>query len=313
MHKPVLNQEILEAFDYLKDSNGFFIDGTLGYAGHSIAIITKLSRNLKILGIDKDETALSLSKERVQKLGLSDNFVFVKSDFKQIKQILQEKNISKIKGALLDLGVSSMQLDERSRGFSFQAPEANLDMRMDRTQSLNARAVLNTYPQNKLEEILRVFGEEKFAKKIAEKIVAARKTKPFSTVLDLLAILEAAIPAKERFGRSHHFATKTFQALRIEVNGELKDLETAILEIANCLEPQARLAVISFHSIEDRIVKNAFRELENPCHCPPQLPCICGKTPLGKIITKKPITAKESEVGLNPRSRSAKLRIFERI
>ena len=313
MHKSVLNQEILEAFSYLKNTDGFFVDGTLGFGGHSIAIITNLSRKLNILGIDKDESAIRFTKERIETEGLLDNFELINRDFREIKTILAEQKIDQIKGALLDLGVSSMQLDQADRGFSFKSPESALDMRMDQKQKLDAREVLNTYNEDKLTEILRGYGEEKFAKNIARNIIQSRERRPIKTIRDLLNILEISIPAREKFKSKHHFATKTFQAIRIEVNQELEHLKKAIFDISECLLPGTRLAVITFHSLEDRIVKNSFKELENPCHCPPQLPCICQKIPIGKIITKKPIIAGKEELSVNPRSRSAKLRILQKI
>lgn len=314
IHKPVMLQGIVDFFQYLKEKDDFvFIDGTLGLAGHSLAI-AKLSKSnkFKIVGIDLDEQALNLAKEKIQKKGFENNFILIHNNFKEVISFTDQQGIEKIDGALLDLGVSSLQLDELERGFSFKDPEQLLDMRMDQSARLSADVVINSYEQKKIANLLFKWGEEKWGNQIARAIVEARKKEPIRKVGQLLKILERAIPKKKAGGK--HFATKTFQALRIEVNKELVGLEKAISDFVEILNPGGRIAIIAFHSLEDRIVKNTFRELENPCVCPHDLPvCACGKKPLVKIISKKPIEATAEEVVQNPRARSAKLRVAERL
>ncbi|MFA4995584.1 MAG: 16S rRNA (cytosine(1402)-N(4))-methyltransferase RsmH [Patescibacteria group bacterium] len=351
-HIPVLKNEVLEAFSYLKDvKNSFFVDGTLGLAGHSLAIAEQFKIQkikFKIMGIDKDKTALRLAKENIENTGFINNFLFVHDDFKNIEEILKNLRHSRpdlesrnttgkptswipdlkltvrddesdngslmINGALIDLGVSSMQLDDKKRGFSFSDPEAALDMRMDQTQELSAFDVLNYYPQLKLEKIFKEYGEEKFYKNIAKNICKDRKIKPIEKVGELLDILEISIPTKIRKTSKKHFATGTFRALRLEVNQELTKLDTTLMNFINALKKGSRLAVISFHSTEDRIVKETFRKAENPCVCPPLAPvCTCENVSAVKIITKKPIIPSDQEIAENPRSRSAKLRIIEKL
>lgn len=321
MHIPVLKNEVIATFGYLKDTESpIFVDGTIGAAGHSIAITQNqkvksenenVSIKLQIIGIDQDQTALKLAEKNIQDAGLDKNFALVHTNFQNTILALNELNIDKIDGALLDLGVSSMQLDSKERGFSFSNSEAPLDMRMDCDNELTAEIVLNTSSSGHLEEIMRRFGEEHFAKNIARSIVYQRKKKPLKTVGDLLEIIESSVPKKSR-GRIHP-ATRTFQALRIEVNQELDILAQSIENLTKLLKPGGRLAVISFHSLEDRIVKQTFKELENPCHCPSEMPCICGKEPIVRIVTKKPIIPTDKEIAINPRSRSAKLRIVEKL
>ena len=313
-HIPVLLDEIIETFKYLK-KGGVFVDGTLGAAGHSIAIANGLqltTYNLQLIGIDQDQEALEIAKENIEKAGLGDNFILVHNNFKNIAAVLSNLNISKIDGALLDLGVSSMQFDQKERGFSFQDPAQPLDMRMDQNCNITAAKILNEYSESEIIRILRQYGEESFASKIARNIVETRKKKSFATVGDLLEILSVSIPKKFQFGKTH-FATKTFQALRIEVNDELNILENTIGDFVKILKPESKLAIISFHSLEDRIVKQTFNKLAHPCTCPPALPCVCGKTPTIKILTSKPIISSESEISANPRSRSAKLRIIQKL
>lgn len=318
-HIPVLQNQIIESFDYLKrKKSDYFIDGTLGAGGHSLAIATKFkiqNSKVKIIGIDKDQNALNIARENIQKNNLYENFILFHDDFKNIKEIINENNIEnqEIIGALIDLGVSSMQLDNKNRGFSFQDPGVILDMRMNQNQALDAKEVLNRYTESDLSKILWQFGEEKFAKNIAKNICLQRKTKAIETVGDLLKILEYSIPNKIRATSRKHFATKTFQALRIEVNKELVGLDQAIKDFVDLLSKGSKLAIITFHSLEDRIVKTTLKELENPCRCPSSMPCICGKKPTVKIITKKPIIAEGEEIAINPRSRSAKLRIVEKL
>jgi 16S rRNA (cytosine1402-N4)-methyltransferase len=255
-----------------------------------------------------------LAKSNIKAAGLDSIFTVVHSNFSQDKDVLGSLDIKNIDGALLDLGVSSMQLDQKERGFSFADRSQMLDMRMDRTKIGKASDILNNYSQTELSRILFQYGEEKFANKIAAQIIETRKHKKFVTIGDLLDVLSHAIPLKIQKTSRIHFATKTFQALRIEVNGELKILEKSIKDIAGALRPGSRLAVISFHSLEDRIVKNVFAHLSNPCKCPKEIPiCVCGEKPTVLVLTKKPIVADDSEILENPRSRSAKLRIIEKI
>lgn len=332
-HIPVLKNEILDVFSYLSDKSGvIFVDGTIGAGGHSLAIAEKYkiqeTRN-KIMGIDKDQDALDLAKKNINKAKLCDNFIFIQDDFKNIKEILKkvsdklslfakatrdDQNHILINGALLDLGVSSMQLDQKDRGFSFSDLNAKLDMRMDQSQKLDATLVLNKYPEEKLEKILRQYGEEKFSRGIAKNICLIRKNKHIETVGDLIYILEKSIPLKFQKTSRAHFATKTFQAIRIEVNGELEGLKEVINDFISFLVPGGRIAIITFHSLEDRIVKNAFRELASDCICPENAPiCNCNKVSEVKLINKKPIVATDQEIIENPRSRSAKLRVVEKL
>lgn len=330
-HIPVLKKEIVETFQYLKNKDGYFVDGTLGAGGHSLAIANRIKNKamptgrqelrIKIIGIDKDQDALNMAKENVDKAGLKGDFIFVHDDFKNIKNILNEKiprlrsgRLRRINGALIDLGVSSMQLDNKERGFSFMDAEAKLDMRMDQSQDLSAFDVINYYQAEKLEKIFREYGEEKFYKYISKNICRARKEAPIEKVGELLAILEKSIPPRVIATSKKHYATNVFRALRLEVNQELTQLDHALYDFIDALDAGARLAVISFHSTEDRIVKETFRKAEKPCICPPLAPiCTCWKKPLVKIITKKPLVADENELKVNPRSRSAKLRVVERL
>lgn len=316
-HVPVLLDEVLLAFDYLKkEKNVVFVDGTLGAAGHSVAISKNLlgNKDFKIIGVDKDQMALDIANKNITRAGLTINFELIHSDYKDIKNILTRLKISKINGGLIDLGVSSMQLDYSHRGFSFKDRDQLLDMRMDQDQELTAKIILDNYSIADLEKILFEYGEEKFGKSIARNIAESRKIKPFYTIGNLLDVLERAIPAGYRKKSRIHYATKTFQALRIEVNGELTSIEQTIRDFVSFLKPNSRLAVITFHSLEDRIVKNTFRNMEDPCVCPKELPiCLCGNKPTVKILTKKPIIASTREIANNPRSRSAKLRIIEKI
>ncbi len=317
-HIPVLKSEIVDQFGYLNDKGSVFVDGTLGLAGHSLAILSfpnhpKRPNPPKIIGIDADQSALNAAKKLISGSGFSKNFILVHNNFKNIKNVLSELNIAKIDGALLDLGVSSMQFNTKERGFSFQDPNQPLDMRMDQDQNLTATIVLNSYPAEKLTKILYEFGEEKFARTIVKNIIEFRKKTPIVKVGDLIEILSQSIPISIQKRSKIHFATKTFQALRIGVNCELNELDAAIKDFVSVLKPGAKLAIISFHSLEDRIVKQTFNDLANPCKCPPQMPCICGLKPEVKILTKKPIVPSAEEIASNPRSRSAKLRVVEKI
>jgi len=316
-HIPVMQNEIAESFEYLgARPSPVFVDGTLGLAGHSILIAKELkARNKKwqVIGIDKDEQALKIAKENISRAKFDDSFTLVKDDFKNINSILSELKTSSIDGALLDLGVSSLQLDDPDRGFSFRDPEAPLDMRMDKNTKYSAKDVINGYGEQKLFTLLKEFGEERYARAIAKNITAARKIKPIVTAGELIEIISRSVPPSYRFDRHIHFATRTFQAIRIEVNNELSSLDKAIQDFIAGLKPGGKLAVISFHSLEDRIVKNTFKKLENPCECPKEMPCVCNKKPTVKIITNKPAEPTAQEKAENPRSRSAKLRIVEKL
>lgn len=304
-HNPVMLNECIDGLNIKLD--GIYVDGTLGGAGHSSQIIKRLSKNGLLIGIDRDEEAICVAQKRLEEYS---NVKFVHDNHDNIKEILEELGIDKVDGILLDLGVSSYQLDERERGFSYMSEESRLDMRMDKTQKFDAEKLINTYSEEKLANIIYEYGEEKFSRKIAKNIVEARKKSPIKTTGELVKIIENSIPKRG----DGHPAKRTFQAIRIEVNDEIKPLETSIMDSIDCLKPGGRLCVITFHSLEDRAVKNAFAKAEGICTCPPGLPyCMCGKIEKGKIITKKPILPCEEEMKENSRSKSAKLRIFERI
>ena len=306
-HIPIMLNEVIDGLNIKED--GIYLDGTLGGAGHSIEIVKRL-KNGQLIGIDQDENALQKAKEVLS--DYSDKVLFVKNNYENIDLILKELSIDKIDGILLDIGVSSHQFDEVSRGFSHNQ-DAPLDMRMDQSQEISAWDVVNKYSLNELEDIIFKFGEERWAKRIAEFIVEERSMNPIDTTLDLVSVIKKAIPKKVRM-EGHHPAKKTFQAIRIEVNRELEVLQNSIEKMVKLLHPGGRLAIITFHSLEDRIVKEVFRELNKDCICPPHLPqCICEKEREIKIITRKPIIPTDEEIKLNPRSRSAKLRIAEKL
>jgi 16S rRNA (cytosine1402-N4)-methyltransferase len=305
-HVSVLLDEVLEGLDIKED--GIYVDGTLGGAGHSKEIVKRLTTG-RLVGIDQDENALEKSREVLKEY--MDKVDLVHSNYVNIKEVLENLNIEKVDGILLDLGVSSHQLDTEERGFSHNK-DAALDMRMDTTSEFSAWDVVNTYSVEELTRIFLEYGEEKWGKRIAEFIVEERSEKPIDTTLELVTVIKKAIPKKVRM-EGHHPAKKTFQAIRIEVNGELDVLKRAIWDMVQCLKPGGRLAIITFHSLEDRIVKEQFKELYKDCICPPEFPtCICDKRREIKIITKKPIVAGKEELNHNPRSRSAKLRVAER-
>ncbi len=306
-HISVLLNEVIHGFD-IKE-NGVYVDCTLGGAGHSSEIIKRLATDGRLVGIDQDKDAL---KAAGAKLKDYNNVTFVHNNFTNVEEILNELNVDGVDGILMDLGVSSYQLDTGERGFSYMQ-DAPLDMRMNRDDDFSAYEVVNGYSEEELFKIIKNFGEEKFAKRIAKFIVDRRNAEPINSTLQLVDIIKAAIPAKAR-REGPHPAKRTFQAIRIEVNKELDILDKAIEGAVNKLKTGGRLAIITFHSLEDRIVKNKFKELETPCTCPKEFPvCICGKKPKVRIITRKPIEPSEEEVNENPRSRSAKLRIAERI
>ena len=276
-----------------------------GGAGHSVEIVKKLSQKGMLIGIDRDEEALSAAKKKLQDFS---NVIYIHDNHDNIKEILKKLNIEKVDGILLDLGVSSYQLDEKNRGFSYLG-ENELDMRMDKTQKLTAKEVVNTYSEEELANIIYEYGEERFSRKIAKNICEYRKQKEIETTKQLVEIIEKAIP-KSKDG---HPAKRTFQAIRIEVNNEIKPLFNTIKNSIDCLKDKGRLCVITFHSLEDRAVKNAYIEAKGKCICPKDLPyCVCGAKSLGKIITKKPIIATKEEIEENSRSKSAKVRIFEK-
>ena len=305
-HKPVMLQECIEGLQI--KPNGIYVDGTMGGAGHSIEIVKRLSSDGRLIGIDRDEEALKASKERLAEYK---NVTYIHDNHDNIKEILQKLGINQVDGILLDLGVSSYQLDERNRGFSYLG-ENELDMRMDKSQDLTAKRVVNYYPEKDLANIIYEYGEERFSRQIAKNICNYRKEKTINTTKELVDIIEKSIPKSKQ--NDGHPAKRTFQAIRIEVNNEIKPLYTTVKDCIDCLKPQGRLCIITFHSLEDRAVKNAYIEAKGKCTCPSDLPyCVCGAKTLGKIITKKPMIAKKEEQEENSRSKSAKLRIFEKI
>jgi 16S rRNA (cytosine1402-N4)-methyltransferase len=307
-HTPVLLNETLEYLD--PKPGGVYIDGTLGGAGHSSEIIKRIVPGGKLLGIDQDSNAIDAAKRRLE--AYKDNVVIVRDNFRNIKTIALQKGFKEVDGILLDIGVSSHQLDEKERGFSYMH-DGPLDMRMDTESSLNASDIVNNSSEQELIRILRDYGEEKWAVRIAKFIAEERKNSRIDTTFKLVDIIQRAIPAAARRDGGHP-AKRTFQALRIAVNDELQVLEEAVMNAAELLKPGGRLVVITFHSLEDRIVKKIFNNMEKPCTCPPQLPvCACGKEPLLRVITKKPVTAGEEELKTNTRSKSAKLRAAERV
>ena len=302
-HIPVLLNETIDGLNIKKD--GIYVDGTIGGANHSKKIIEKLSAQGFLIGIDRDEEALKAAKENLKGYN---NFKLIHGNHDNIKEILEDIRIEKVDGILLDLGVSSYQLDEKSRGFSYIG-DNKLDMRMDKTQKISAYDVVNKYKEEKLAEIIYKYGEERFSRKIAKSICNERQKKPIETTKELTEIIEKVIP----FSKDGHPAKRTFQAIRIEVNNEIEPLYNTILDCINLLKDGGRLCTITFHSLEDRAVKEAYIEAQGKCTCPKDLPyCVCGSKTLGKIINKKPIEASEEELKMNSRAKSAKLRIFER-
>ena len=289
--------------------DGIYVDGTLGGGGHAYEVCKHLSSKGRLIGIDQDSEALEAARERLSEF--EDKVTMVRSNYCEIDTILKDLDIDKVDGIVLDLGVSSYQLDNLERGFSYKA-DAPLDMRMDTRQMITASDVVNDYSENELYRIIRDYGEDRFAKNIAKHIVMARKKKPLTTTGELSEIVKESIPMKFQ-AKGGHPAKKTFQAIRIEVNNELKVLKDSIDTMIEHLNPGGRICIITFHSLEDRIVKTKFRENENPCICPPDFPvCVCGKVSKGKVITRKPIIPSEEEIVNNKRAKSSKLRIFER-
>ena len=304
-HIPVLLQECIEGLN-IKES-GIYVDGTLGGAGHSKKILEKLLPNGVLIGIDRDAEALKSAKEKLKDY---QNVKYVHGNHDDIKNILQDLNIEKVDGILLDLGVSSYQLDEVTRGFSYMQ-DAPLDMRMDKTSKLTAEYVINNYTEEQLSKIIFDYSEEKFSRNIAKKICEYRKNKKIETTKELTEIIESAIPGFAK--KEGHPAKRTFQAIRIEVNDEIRPLYNTVKNCIDILKPGGRLCIITFHSLEDRAVKEAYVNAQGKCTCPPGLPyCVCGYKSLGKIITKKPILPTKEEMTENSRAKSAKLRIFEK-
>lgn len=306
-HKSVLLDETIESLNI--KPNGIYVDGTLGGGGHSYEIAKRLTDGGRLIGIDQDEDAIRAAKERLSEF--ADRVTIVRDNYCNMTKVLDELGISKVDGILLDIGVSSYQLDEAERGFTYKQ-DAPLDMRMDQRQEMTAKDIVNGYSEEDLYRIIRDYGEDKFAKNIAKHIVQARQIKPVETTFELDEIIKAAIPMKFR-ATGGHPAKKTFQAIRIELNRELEVLDESIDAMTDLLNDNGRLCIITFHSLEDRIVKTRFRKNENPCTCPPDFPvCVCGKKPKGKVITRKPIVPDEEELEENKRAKSSKLRVFER-
>jgi len=308
-HRPVLLDECIDSLNIKSD--GIYLDGTLGGAGHSLEILKKLDKGT-LVGIDQDEAALEVSSQRLQQAKRDAKLVIMKGNFRNMAQLLKQRDIFGVDGILLDIGVSSYQVDEADRGFSYQQ-DAPLDMRMDRTQKLDASIIVNTYDEKAIKDIIREYGEENWAARIASFITMAREERRIDTTGQLVDIIKAAIPAQAR-REGPHPAKRTFQALRIAVNDELGALKEALNGAVDILKPEGRISIITFHSLEDRIVKNEYQKREKPCTCPPSFPvCICGKKPELKIITKKPVLPTAEEIAQNPRSRSAKLRTARKI
>ncbi len=307
-HKSVLLDETIEMLRIRPD--GIYVDGTLGGAGHSLEIVKRLTQGGRLIGIDQDADAIRAATERLAPY--AGQVTIVRDNYVNMAEVLQELGIDRVDGILLDLGVSSFQLDTPERGFTYRDADAPLDMRMDDRQSLTAREIVNTYSEAELTRILRDYGEERFAKNIARRIVAARQEAPIETAGQLNDLIRASIPAKMRQSGGHP-SKRTYQALRIELNRELDVLKEGLDTMVDLLAEDGRICVITFHSLEDRIVKSAFRTNENPCTCPPDFPvCVCGKKSKGKVVTRKPILPTEEELAQNPRAASAKLRVFER-
>ncbi len=306
-HQSVLLHETVDGLSVRPD--GIYVDGTLGGGGHALLVCQSLGEKGRLIGIDQDEDAIQAAADRLKEY--KDKVTIVKSNYEHMRQVLEALLISGVDGICLDLGVSSYQLDTPERGFTYRE-DAPLDMRMDKNGPITAADIVNEYGEAELYRVIRDYGQDKFAKNIARHIVKAREKSPVKTTGELTEIIKAAIPAKMRAVGGHP-SKRTFQALRIEVNHELEVLENSIDMMIDLLNPGGRLCIITFHSLEDRIVKNRFRENENPCICPPDFPvCVCGRKSRGRIITKKPIVPSQEELLKNKRSKSSKLRIFEK-
>ena len=307
-HVSVLLNETIEQLNIRPE--GIYVDGTLGGGGHSYEICRRLSGKGRLIGIDQDADAIAAAGKRLEEFG--DRVTIVRSNYCRMRQVLADLGIERVDGIVLDLGVSSYQLDAADRGFTYRV-DAPLDMRMDQRQTKTAKDIVNEYPEKELYRIIRDFGEEKFAGPIARHIAAAREKKPIETTGELTEIIRGAVPAKVRAAGGHP-AKRTFQAIRIELNHELEVLKDSLDDMIDLLNPGGRICVITFHSLEDRIVKTIFKTNENPCTCPSSFPvCVCGKKPKGRAVVKKPILPGEEELERNKRAKSAKLRVFERI
>ena len=306
-HTSVLLKETIDGLHIRPD--GIYVDGTLGGGGHAYEVCRRLSKNGRFVGIDQDEAAIDAAGRRLAEF--EEQVDIVRSNYCEMTQVMKELGIQKVDGIVLDLGVSSYQLDEPERGFTYRE-DVPLDMRMDRRQPQTARDIVNEYSEMELYRMIRDYGEDKFAKNIAKHIVAARAAKPIETTLELSEIVKAAIPMKFRAVGGHP-AKRTFQAIRIELNRELEVLKNSLDDMIELLNSGGRICIITFHSLEDRIVKNIFRTNENPCTCPRDFPvCVCGKNPKGRVVTRKPVLPSEEELLTNSRAKSAKLRIFEK-
>jgi 16S rRNA (cytosine1402-N4)-methyltransferase len=306
-HKSVLLYETVDSLNIKPD--GIYVDGTLGGGGHAYEVCSRLGKHGRLIGIDQDADAIAAATKRLEPF--ADKVTVVRSNYENIASVLHDLGIEKVDGIYLDLGVSSYQLDTTSRGFTYRE-DAPLDMRMDQRNTQTAADIVNTYSETELYHIIRDYGEDRFAKNIAKHIVQRRQEKPYETTGELIETIKAAIPAKIR-ATGGHPAKRTFQAIRIELNHELDVLNRSIDTMIDLLNPGGRLSIITFHSLEDRIVKKRFRDNENPCICPPEFPvCMCGRKSKGTVITRKPIVPGEEELEYNKRSKSSKLRVFER-
>ena len=308
-HYSVLLNETIENLNIKPD--GIYVDGTLGGGGHAYQVASRLSEKGRLIGIDQDADAIAAAGERLKEFG--DKITIIRSNYANMKEELHRIGVEKVDGIVLDLGVSSFQLDTPERGFTYRDENAPLDMRMDDRQSLTAKDIVNGYSEMDLYRIIRDYGEEKFAKNIAKHIVQERAKKPIETTGELTEIIRASIPMKVQVTGGHP-AKRTFQAIRIELNKELEVLQNNLDDMIDLLNPGGRICIITFHSLEDRIVKTNFKRNENPCTCPSDFPvCVCGKKSKGKVVTRKPILPSEEELEVNSRSKSAKLRVFERV
>ena len=309
-HIPVLLNETIDGLNI--NENGIYVDATLGGGGHSEKILENiLGGSGYLIGIDQDEDAIKASSDRLKKYIDNKKLVIVKNNFENISEVLDDLNIEKIDGILFDLGVSSYQFDEGDRGFSYRN-DAVLDMRMDKNNPLSCKTLVNTFSENDIYHIIRDYGEDNFAKNIAKHIVKARENKEIGTTTELVEIIKSAIPAKMRWSESKNPAKRTFQAFRIYINRELEVIDRALDKVVDRLNDKGRICVITFHSLEDKLVKDKFKLFENPCTCPKGYPCVCGKKSKGKVINRKVIVASDEELAANRRSKPAKLRIFER-
>lgn len=308
-HYSVLLNETIENLNIKPD--GIYVDGTLGGGGHAYQVASRLSEKGRLIGIDQDADAIAAAGERLKEFG--DKITIIRSNYANMKEELHRIGVEKVDGIVLDLGVSSFQLDTPERGFTYRDENAPLDMRMDDRQSLTAKDIVNGYSEMELYRIIRDYGEDKFAKNIAKHIVQERAKKPIETTGELTEIIRASIPMKVQVTGGHP-AKRTFQAIRIELNKELEVLQNNLDDMIDLLNPDGRICIITFHSLEDRIVKTNFKRNENPCTCPSDFPvCVCGKKSKGKVVTRKPILPSEEELEVNSRSKSAKLRVFERV